>query len=495
MSSCYIDWKEAKTGELIPIFDNGKSSSSLYNPQKDAEQFTNLVANGTTVIVGLANGLHIHETQKKFPSNKIIVIEKNRESLEFLKNQVDFTSFKNITICIIDEIEQVLIENYYPPLDGNFQVLPIRTWVDANKNSFELLTQKIKKSLDSISRDISVQSHFGKIWHHNIIQNLQICEKFATTRLIDLHTSEFPTNKIAYIAGAGPSLEKDFNELKKNREKYFIISTDTAYLALKEQNIICDIVISIDAQFISHSHFIGTHDSSTIFAFDLCANSIPIKKIIETNTILFFKSNHPFCLLANNYYLESKNTNFFPTIESTGGTVTLAALELANTIGFQTIHTSGCDFCYSNGKTYAQGIYMDRIFNSESNMIRTTETLFSKIMHRTELIHLANNKKTTPILQVYKDAYELFFKKAKTIGKENNSLALHYKNENFPTKEFFEKYKLMVKKIENNFIKKEDPYVISILPYLSWQYHNELKSKENFQFLLKTTIQSICLML
>ena len=493
--SCYSGHKLSKTEHIIPLFSNGKPACSLYNPQKDAEQFCSLLETGTTLIAGYASGIHIEQAIKQFPTNKIIVVEKNIESIKYLENELNISFIEDVILCTIDSIEKVLLENYYPPKDGNFQLLPLRTWADANADSFSNLKEKVQNALNSISQDISVQAHFGKIWQRNIIQNLKLCESTKNTKIVDFFASTFPTNKTAYVAGAGPSLEDDYELLKNNREQFFVIATDTAFHALSEHNIHCDVVVSVDAQAISRSHFMCKKNADTIFAFDLCSNATPIKKIIKTNPVIFFKSNHPLCAYANRFTQELYGRDYFPTIESTGGTVTLAALNFAKLANFSNFRTGGCDFSYAKGKTYANGIYMDAIFNSQSNRTDTTENNFCKILYRTPLIQIAEKKFTTKVLQIYSEAYKDFFANLQENRTTITDYKLNFLQKTFPTTEFLNFYKNTIEELLNNKNAEKSDEFITLLPFLTWMSYNNKKSKENYEILLKTTIQAVSLML
>ncbi len=491
MSSCYVSWKTSKTGESIPCYLGGKPSASLYNPIREAEQFATLVNEGYVVIVGLASALHIHEVKRKFPNNKVIVVEKNNESIDFILSKIDVNTLTGITITTAQELADVILQTYYPPLDGNFMLVPMRSWVDSNTSTFEQITKDVKNALEEVSFDISTQAIFGKVWHNNIMQNLKMCEGQHSSKIVDLEKSTFPTFKKAFIAGAGPDLETHFDDLKKHRDEYFIIATDTAYHALSEQEIESDIVVSIDAQHISHSHFMCKKSEKTIFAFDMCANSIAVKNIIERHgNICFFRSEHPLCAYADSWYTKHFGRSFFPLISSSGGTVTLTALHFAKFIGFSKIITGGCDFAYTGGKMYAKGIYMDAIFNAVSYRLDTTENKFSALMFRNELID-NNGVKTTQLLQVYKKHFDTFFC-TKYTGKFSKELIVNYKNVQFPTEKFLAEYCENLRKgLEFQKVKKEIAIEYTLLPYVSWyaqKFGVQVKKTEIYQIGLNATI-------
>ncbi len=471
MSTCYNSWKVAKTGENIPCYIDGKPSASLYNPVREAEQFAEQIESGFTVIVGYTSGLHIEKAREKFPENKIVVVEKDEDTINFLckSNMVNIPI--DITLCTVNEIECTLLQSYLPVLDGNFSLVPVRSWVDANKDIFESIKRIVNSTLERISSDISVQAHFGKLWHRNILKNLSMCEKAKNDTLIDVSKSSFPISKAAFVAGAGPSLDEHIDKLKRNRKDYFIIATDTAFHALSEQNITSDVVVSVDAQYISQYHYMCEKNADTLFAFDLCANPIAVTHLVERgNKVCFFKSEHPLCSFIDAWYMRDGKASFFPTISSTGGTVTLAALNFAALVGFNNIITAGCDFGYLHGKMYGKGIYMDSIFNSRSCKINTCENEYLSIMYRTPLI-TTGHIKTTKLLQVYKKAYEAFFTERTSfdnVSASENKIDYHYKKA-FPSNDFLSHY---INSLQNGFKEENTSYdnslLATLLPYVAW---------------------------
>ncbi|MFI3256711.1 MAG: 6-hydroxymethylpterin diphosphokinase MptE-like protein [Spirochaetales bacterium] len=504
VKSCYVSWAIAKTGENIPCFEGNKPAASLYNPQKEAEIFSLQAKDGFIVIAGFTSGLHIAKIIKKYPNAKIIVAEANEKTLDFLQNEKKLEIPSNIILCTPNSLYNVLLAHYYPPLWGDFCFLSVRSWADANPVAFEKIRQTVKNALEAIASDISVQAHFGKIWHRNILQNLSICESLKVDQSIDFFNTEFPVKKTAFIAGAGPGLELWFDKLQKNRKDYYIIATDTAHHALSQENIISDIVFSVDAQHISSEHFLCKNYNNTVFAFDLCANSTAVRFLASENKrILFFNGAHPLGKLVDKWYknyhkkteISAREYDFFPYIESSGGTVTLAALHFARQAGFKTIKTGGADFAYINGKMYANGTYLDSIFNASANRLTTAESFFTAMLFKNDLIKLNAESVTTTLLQKYKKSFDDFFSciyNNSTAKNQNFYKLSSYKN-NFPTKHFIAWYR---NEIQNYLRGKEktmnEDVLTSLLPLATWHFHKhgkKLKPEEIFDLGVKTTVQ------
>ena len=464
----YKEIIKAKNGTEIPIFSDGKSFHSKYNPEREAVQLVqNIEKSDFFLVTGLGAAFHIKELQKKFPDSFILVVENSESDIEFLKNLPEIKNIfnKKTQLCTLENIETNLQKFYLPAKYSTFSVFTVNSWIqEIDKN---LLLKKINSAISKISADFSVQAHFGKIWQTNILNNLKFANQEKKFHL--------PTEKICLICAAGPSLEQKIEFIKKNREKYYILSTDTAFKTLSAENIFSDAVISIDGQMISYSHFAGKITPKTLFIFELMANHSAVKKIKKnTENILFTISMHPFEQLLN---LSSKNA-FFET-DSTSGTVTIAALDFAKKAGFSSIEIFGADFGYINNKAYAKGTYLDKINYSKQTRISSAEKEFSRLMFRTELINISENKKTTETLRFYKENLFSWCKKncCKIEKNENpykisNSCKekIEIKNEPFNLKNFFSQ-------IQNP--KNSEQLETSLLPYISWLKNSGKNSQNN----------------
>ncbi len=490
MSSCYITTTTSKTGVCIPCFEQNKPSASLYNPEKEALRFIENIEDGFNIIVGYGCGLHIQELQKKYPTSKIVVVEKNDETIAFLKSCKEMNIPTSIQFCTVDSLYDFVVQTYFAPLDGNLSVNSLRSWVDMNVDDFEKITATIKRALETISTDISTQAQFGKIWHRNIIQNIHTFTQIKKNRFVNIKKTRFPTQKIAYIAGAGPTLDTDIKHLRENRDKYFVFATDTAYSTLSIHNIFCDVVVSVDPQCVSMNHFFAKKNDKTLFAFDLCSNPIPIRSCMANNNyICFFKSEHPLCVLFDNWCkdMSQDNDSALTSIVTESGTVTLSALTLANICGFNTFRCGGCDFAYIKGQMYAKGTYLDTIFNFQSNKLNNSQNLFVQLMYKNTLIDCdSEGMVTTNLLLQYKQAVNNFLNSVPKTNKGNNNvLDFCFYDYDFDIKQFVKYYS---EKLENN----DEAVFSSILPLCSWfthHYRRQINFEEILKIALKVTVQ------
>ena len=492
----YKEIINAKNGTQIPVFVSGKTMDSRYNPERDAENLLNTIteAAGFFVVLGAGSGIFLNLLSEKYPKSKILCLEIYRDDIEFLKaipliKELD--DRHRVHFCCLEEIENFLLQNYLPAKDGALKIIEERAWLNENQQQIERINSILQKSLGIISADYSVQAHFGKIWTSNILNNSKLAEKYNSKNYQKIINNNL--NKTAVIIGAGPSLDKTIEIIIKNPDKYFLIATDTAGQSLRKRNIIPDIIVSIDAQSVSYNHYLSdkSWSAKTLFAFDLSANFSAAKHICNSaNEVFFFCSGHPLSSAIN-----LSCHSILPEYFSGAGTVTITALDLAIKSGFKDIIILGADFSYIDGKAYTKGTYLDSLYNKASSKISEAEKSFSRLMFRTELIELDQNKRTTQVLEAYKTSMEQYLKNNNiTFTKEGDIYKLQNLNSDeiikkqkgsdaaaFSLKGFFDKLAASPLEDAETFL----------LPYVAWLRNNDKYKYIDYKDLLKLALDSI----
>lgn len=471
----YKSFEISKNGQKIPVFLSGKFFHSKYNPEREAAiLLENTKKSDFFLVTGLGAGFYLKELQKKFPDSFFLVLEESNESLNFLlKNLPELKTLQNqkTVFCTIENLEGKLLKYYIPAIYSTFSVFTIKSWL--LENDEKLILQKINSAISNISKDFSVQAHFGKLWQNNIMQNLKLANKNIEIT--------FPLEKECIVVASGPSLDSKIDFIKQNREKLFILATDTAFLALEKRNIISDAVISIDGQMISYKHFSKKTESKTLYIFDLAANSSAIRKIKKSSDkIIFTVSNHPF-----EQFCEKISYNSFFYVDSSSGTVTIAAVDFALKVGFSKIKIFGADFGYILGKPYAKGTYLDNINYTNQKKIFSAEKEFSKLMFRTQLIKISKKKYTTEILKFYeKNLYEWCKRNQCKIIKENDIFFLEKNNLIEEKTKKISLQKFDIQNLKKNLLKKENETQIinAMLPYISYLKNEDSKNGKNKTF-------------
>ncbi len=400
MSQIYDSIVNSRNGMQVPVFTSGRAMHSKYDPAHEAENFAKETSSEYAVILGIGGAYHIKAFLERNPKCMVIAVEKNREDMDLLQQITcvkEVINDKRVETVFPDNLEQKITETYFPALYGNLSILPQRMWLNENKNLAEGLIGKINDTLKKISSDFSVQAHFGKLWLKNIFSNLHTISK-ANSKSVTNISASGDTQKTAAIIAAGPTVDETIKKIIARRNEYYVIATDTATGILREYGIIPDTAVSIDAQWLSSTHYIGEKNKGTFFINDM-AGSPSAAALLKRKSynVIFCRTGHPLSEFASQYF---SNPPILLTAGS--GTVTIAAADLALKAGFSKIEIYGADFAYSNGKAYAKGTYLEHLYRKDESRLENAETKFDRLLFRTELEEKEKAVYSNDVLESYR---------------------------------------------------------------------------------------------
>lgn len=476
----------AKNNSLIPVRD-AVCFHSKYNPEREGEQFAVQYADGSSffVVLGLCGGYHLAALANRFPSATIITVENTDEDIDFLAHlPLVQTLSKNpqIIITTAARLSSTLYQHFLPAEHTALQITALRAWENAFPEQAKSIRSELQQTLSAISADFSVQSHFGGLWQRNILMNLRLAAAQPPA------TYSFPHEKIAAIIAAGPSLDERWQTLAQHRDDYYIIATDTGYRALLRHGIVSDAVVCVDAQIVSHAHFFDCAPS-TLCVLDLSVHPAVSRTLVRQNSVLFVKTGHPLADFAGDYYS-------LPFISAGSGTVTIAAAHIALLAGFSKMQFFGADFGYTHGKAYAQGSYLDDLYNAKSNRLHTAETQFSHLLYRTELKTTGNGTYTTDVLESYKKSLKTFLEANNFQKNADNVYIRHEAHHQFEAKQhkpltvrtgdyqaFVRAYKDSLEKTVADGINKRTAAWMTLLPYIAWL--KKQQGQQDFESLVR----------
>ena len=454
----YLKLEKSKNEEyLIPILKNGKACHSKYSHVNESVR----MFNGKEEVVlfcGIGAGYHIEYFLSHFKNKTALICEASYSSFKSIVQLCDISNIlSNKNVIILPPIEskdfvECLVKSYIPILMGNLSIKKLKVWEDyfyANVNN--ILEKKISNALDIIKQDVSTQARFGKIWMRNIALNLKIRSQ------INMEMPKIENKKTAFILGAGPSLENGIDEMQKKREDYVIFASDASFMPLIQNEITPDFFISIDPQVACSTHCIFRFPKNVVGIFDISANASLVRQFFNNgNKIIFTISFHPFA-----QYVASFST--FPKLDISGGSVAIAALNVALSLGFTKFKYAGLDFAYTNGKPYSRGVYLSQSYQKTLNRIKTEETLFSQLMFRTDVEKKENEDKITYKNKLL-DSYKKAFEKTRNTGILNSSSLWGEKD--FTT--FFE-YDVFINKLRKDVKMLDKRNIFIFLPFLTWE--------------------------
>ena len=174
----------------------------------------------------------------------------------------------------------------------------------------------------------------------NTIKNLEFIEK---SNYLGDFEGKIDKNIPIIIVAAGPSLDKNIDELKNAERKSIILATDSAVKTLMEHNINFDAIVTIDGD-----KYIEKFDG------EYCEN-IPVFTIPDAKYELLKQNRgRKIWITGQNFYTEmyKKYGYDFPEYLS-GGSVATAAFSIAQILGIQTIILIGQDLAYNGDITHS----------------------------------------------------------------------------------------------------------------------------------------------
>lgn len=332
---------------------------SWYNPRKNRY-----------IIFGLGLGYHIQELYQLDRSTEILVFEPN----QFVVNlAVQYTN-------VVDVLIKPNVKLFVDPKCIHFT----NEITDFDETSTEVLmhypsVRNIEKNelRDKIEEAFNyVQSvrNTERLLHANFQMNSKNC-----THNVDELREEFK-GKCIYIVAAGPSLDRNFKQLKQVGKDSIILSTGTVFRKLLTHGIVPDYVIVSDPNERVIAQIRGLEDSR-------------IPMLVLSTAYMGFAQEYnglKYIILQNDFdeaeVLAQKNGY---RLYRTGGSVSTIALEVAISLGCTRIVFLGLDLSYPD------------------NLVHATET------SRREVYATEHLKKTIDIdgNEVYTNAPMLRFKK------------------------------------------------------------------------------------
>ncbi len=193
-------------------------------------------------------------------------------------------------------------------------------------------------------KDSSIKSQ-SRLLNGNFRRNVR-----EVRHCIDELKSEF-AGKTIYLIGAGPSLDKNFMELKNVPENSIILSTGTAFRKLINNEIRPDYVIETDANERIRWHFRNV-ENETIPMLLLSTATYELVKRYAGEKYLIFQKDYQ---KAEDFVANNSVGNAGYTLYETGGSVMTAALDIGIQMGCKKVVFLGLDLAYTDNYAHASG--------------------------------------------------------------------------------------------------------------------------------------------
>lgn len=396
-------------GEII--FKIQKQGRCLYlNGKRNAkepvavwsERLGKLSSYAPVFLFGLGSGMYLKELVKNTKEKvNIIVYEPSAAIFIKMLEEIDLSEeIKNRPIAFW--IEGINAEGFDKSIE---KVLALENMEffreEIHPNYKEFYAEEILPHIKAIEKyvtQIMVNYRTGKKFSINMAQNLfknlrYVCDGYHTKRLSDV----IPHDRAAVLVSAGPSLNKNISELKRAKNKLFIIAVDTAIKPLLKEGIKPDIFCTIDS-----NKDLKLFDIEGVEQLNVAAPVLASHKVLERQKgkKIFFESG---CIIPVMLY--HINRKKFPSV-AIGGSVACSAFSLLYKMGFKTIILVGQDLALTNNRTHADGTFEQKMPELNTENLKRVK---------------GNYEETVPTRNDYKlylDWFDMYIKGAKEHVKE-----------------------------------------------------------------------------
>lgn len=379
-----ISSRVAKNGELIIEYNinNVKYNlNSTYNPTGEAanwiKQFNFKNINKIFVMFGIGNGIFCRKILEQLEGNEVLIIYEpsaniffhtlnNFELRDILKDQRTYITVEGINhqdlIEVFDiyfnwtKIDSLIVSNH-PQYDKIFT------------ESYSDFLQFIKNRKIRAIIDRNTEGKFGPIMARNEVKNLKY---FKDSCILEDFVYEIPKDIPAIIVAAGPSLDKNINDLKQAKNKSVIFAVDTALKYLLKNNIIPDFVVTLDANK-SMSHFVDDRFKEIPLLCRYTSNP-NVLDLHKGRKIFYYNDT----FVGNMYELIGKE----PLYNHVGGSVATAAFAICVGLQFNRIVLMGQDLCFQDGFTHAGKEIKNPYNSADDELIPIQDNYGNQVMTR-----------------------------------------------------------------------------------------------------------------
>jgi hypothetical protein len=350
--------EETYNNELALYIKNNDSMyriNSIYDPSFEADQWVKQFEfhgfNNNVLMYGLGNGVFLRSVLKKLHSKDVVLIyEPSIDVFLHVINEYDMVDILSDRRLLV-AVENLNDKQFHFTLREVMNVTNLNTLIICSHPFYkEIFGQscvgfwkEIKDCYRATIMSVNTEVLFGEKFIDNILKNIMFIRGNNTLPEIK---SKIPKELPAIIIAAGPSVEKNIEELKKAKNKAVIFAVDRILDYLLDAGLEPDFVVTLDPA--KPIEYFTRRDDVKIPMISFMQASHEVLKRHKGKKIFCNCSS-----FLKKAYLD--NQKEVPNTSSSTSVATVAFTVCVN-LGFQTIILVGQDLAYDGKVSHAGNV-------------------------------------------------------------------------------------------------------------------------------------------
>lgn len=320
------------------------------------------------ILCGIGNGMYLSELLKRLgDENIVIAYEPDPEIFVRLIENKDMTeSFGDRRVLVFAEGINTNTFSEYFGIVFRYELIDLSKFI-ISPNYGRLYAEQIQEFHDNCWREANMLqgekntlADIGYEMADNVIANLWNMAKHSTINRLAEYIKENGvdvTETPFIIVSAGPSLDKNIEDLRAAKGRAFIVAVDSAIKKMLSHDILPDLIVTVDS-----------HKPLELFE-DRRVWNIPMVVCGQTRCEIY--DNHKGRLFTFTedefvlYFYRHFGKDIAPL--RTGGSVANNTFSLAIFLGFEKIILVGQDLAFTNNKKHASNVYKEKEINDDEN--------------------------------------------------------------------------------------------------------------------------------
>ena len=411
---------------------------SRTDPTTEAKRWTAGNTDGEEQVVflfGFGLGYHIEELLASNEEVLIVVFDPSRTIFSAALRERDLTS------VIKSDRVRIILGEESAPFDMLVSDPSITRIKFLSLRSYQILfpDASIKRKKEYVSwlnrRQINTATirRFDRLWTSNAFKNSR---HFFSLKGIEVLKERFQGIP-AIVLCAGLSLEQDIGNLRKLSGTAVIFAVDTALRPVLQRGIVPDFVVSVDPQWVNS--FILLSDPQ----LDREKSELPVLVSDPAVYPATLREYRGLKIITSSVFAPGRVIERFSGPKGTiaaGGSVAVAAYDLARVSGADPILLLGLDLSYSTTRTHLSGSFHELFLRSRAYRLDTAHTQMMRYIAGGDPF-VESDKKGDPVLtdrrmMLYRSWFEneVMKSKARTINASSGGLNIEG-IENIPIEE------------------------------------------------------------